>query len=132
MTNVLVVTSSVRMLDGVHGHTSDLGPLVALGLVLVVSTASLHDGLVHTTTASDDTDRSAGKRRDGLLGARRQLDARLLGVGVVADDGGVVARRASDGAAVASLLLEVAHDGTLGHASNGEDVANSELGCAKK
>jgi len=53
-TDVLVVTTSVRMLNRVHGYTSDNWPAVALGLVLVVGTTSLQDGFVNTTTTSDD------------------------------------------------------------------------------
>lgn len=54
-TNVLVVTTSVRMLNGVHGHTTNNWPAVALSLVLVVGTASLQDGLVDTTTTGNNT-----------------------------------------------------------------------------
>ena len=54
MSNVLVVTSSVGMLDGVHGNTPHARPAVSLGLVLMVSTSSLEHGLVGTSTASDD------------------------------------------------------------------------------
>ena len=55
LTDVLVVTTSVGMFNGVHGYTSDNRPAVALSLVLVVSTTSFQDGLVDTTTTSDDT-----------------------------------------------------------------------------
>lgn len=43
------------------------------------------------------------------------------------DNGGVVARRSCDLAAVSGLLLDVAHDGTFGHESQGQNVANGEL-----
>lgn len=39
----------------VHGHTTDTRPAVPLGLVLVVSTTGLQDGLVNTTTTSNNT-----------------------------------------------------------------------------
>merc|ERR1719216_756188 len=56
VTNMLMVTTTMGMLDGVHGHTSDLGPAVPLDSVLVVSTASLEHGLVASTATSDDAD----------------------------------------------------------------------------
>jgi hypothetical protein len=34
---MLVVTTTVRMVDGVHGHTTSLGPAVALGSELFPS-----------------------------------------------------------------------------------------------
>ena len=36
VTNVLMVTTTVRMLDGVHGDTSYSGPVALLGMSLVV------------------------------------------------------------------------------------------------
>jgi len=127
LANVLMVTTTVGMLDGVHGHTTDLGPAVALDLVLVVSTASLQHGLVDPTASGDDADGGSVGRGDDLLGAGGQLDPGPLGVRVVGDDGGVVARGTGDAATVAGLLLEVADDGTLGHLADGDDVAHSQL-----
>lgn len=39
----------------VHSHTTHTWPAVPLGLVLVVGTTCLQDGLVNTTTSSNDT-----------------------------------------------------------------------------
>lgn len=66
-TNVLMVTTSVGMLNGVHGYTSDNWPAVTLSLVLVVGTSSLQDGLVDTSTTSNNTYRENRNRlRIGL------------------------------------------------------------------
>ena len=46
----------------------------------------------------------------------------------MADDGGIVAGGASECSTVANLLRNVADDGTLGALTNGEDVADGELG----
>merc|ERR1719443_1039023 len=127
LANVLMVTTTVGMLDRVHGHTTDLGPAVPLDLVLVVRAAGLQDGLVDTTAAGDDADGGAVGRGDDLLGAGGQLDPGPLGVGVVGDHDGVVAGGTGDTAAVAGLLLKVGDDGTLGHLSNGHDVSDGEL-----
>lgn len=53
-TDVLMVTTSVRMLHGVHSHTSHNRPAVPLSLVLVVGATRLENGLVDTTTSGDD------------------------------------------------------------------------------
>merc|ERR1719220_2542192 len=50
---MLMVTTTVGMLDGVHRHTSDLGPAVPLDSVLVVRTAGLQHGLVDPTASGD-------------------------------------------------------------------------------
>lgn len=41
LTNMLMVTTTVRMVDGVHGNTTSLGPAVALDGELVLGTRSL-------------------------------------------------------------------------------------------
>lgn len=130
VTDVLMVTTTVGMLHGVHRHTSHLRPAVTLDLVLVVRTAGLQDRLVNTATAGNDADHGAVRRRHHLLGAGRQLDARLLCVRVVRDDGGVVAGRAGQTAAVAGLLLQVAHDGSLRHGAQRHHVADLQVSLA--
>lgn len=59
---MLMVTTTMRMLDGVHGHTSNLGPRVALHSVFVESAAGLEDGLVDSSTSSDDSNHGAVSR----------------------------------------------------------------------
>lgn len=125
---MLVVTTTVRVIDGVHSHTTSAGPRVPLDLELVVSTTGLEQGLVDTSTASNDADGGTRGRGDGLLGTRGQTDARGLAVGVVANDGGVVARSTGERATVTRLLLDVADDGTFGERREGEDVGNVERG----
>jgi len=127
VTNMLMVTTTVGMLDGVHGHTSDLGPAVPLDSVLVVSSAGLEHGLVATTATSDDADDGPVLGGVELLDAGGQLDPGSAGVGVVGDDGAVAAGSLGDLAAVAGLLLHGASDGTLRHLSDGEDVTDVEL-----
>ncbi len=115
VTNVLMVTTTVRMVHGIHRHTAHLRPRVALGLVLVVRVAGLQHGLVNATTAGNNADHRAAVSHDRLLGARWQLDLGLVVIGVLLHDGGVVARAASQNATIAGLALDVANDGTLGH-----------------
>jgi len=90
MSDVLVVTSSVRMVNRVHADTTNFGPLVTLGLVFEVGAASLEDGLVDTTASRHDSDHGAGLRGNDLLGAGGELEASLEVVVRVADDGRVV------------------------------------------
>ena len=123
----------MRALGGtyVHGDTADLGPAVALRLELVVGATSLQQGLVDTATASNDANHGTVGGAQDLLVARGQLDAGGVVVCVVGDDGGVVARCASNCAAVAVLVLHIADNGTLGQVADGQHVADRELGCSK-
>ena len=123
---MLLVTTTVRVLNGVHGNTTNLRPAVTLDTVLVVSTTSLEDGLVNTTTTSDHTDGSTSSRGDDLLSTRGEADTGGVGLLVVGDDSRVVTRGTSKLSAITSLLLNVADDGTFRKLANGKDVANSE------
>lgn len=127
MTNMLVITTTMGMLYRVHGYTSSLRPAVALGLVFVVSTASLQQGLLDTSSTSNNTDHGAGVGGHHLLGSGGKLEAGLVGIGVVTDDGDVVPGSPGDLTSVADLGLDIGHDGTFGHFSKGEDVADAQL-----
>lgn len=116
------------MVDRVHGHTTSLGPRVALDGELMLSARGLEERLVGTATTGDDTNHATGAAADDLLGARRKLDAGLALVGVVADDGDVVARGAGQSATVTNLLLDVGDDGTFGHGGEGQDVSDGQGG----
>jgi hypothetical protein len=63
---------------------------------------------------------------DNLLGTGGELDAGLALIRVVADNGDVVAGGTAESATVTNLLLDVGDDGTLGHLTEGKDVADSQ------
>lgn len=128
LTDVLVVTTTMRVIYGVHGHTTSAGPRVALHLELVVGITGLEKGFVNTATASDDADNATGIAGEDLLGARGKLDACLVLVRVVTNDNDVVSGSASERASVADLFLNIGHDGTLGNRAKRENVTDGELG----
>lgn len=74
------------------------------------------------------TNHSSVERRDRLLGTRRHLDFGLFGVDIVRHNGGIVARSARQFTAISSVLLELAHNGTLRHLTDWQDVSNSNSG----
>ena len=123
LTNVLMVTTTVRMVNGVHSNTTSTGPVVTLGLGTEVGTTSLQEGLVNTTTTSNDTNGSTRGRGDDLLGTRGHAETGLA-VFTVTDDSSVVTRGTGKSTTVTSLLLDVADNGTFGHRREGQDVTN--------
>ena len=86
------------------------------------------EGLVGTSTTGNNTDHATDGALDDLLGSGGELDAGLALVGVVANDGNVVARGAAESTTVANLLLDVGDDSSLGDGAEGEDVADGERG----
>lgn len=70
VTDVLLVTTTMRMVDGVHSNTSNSGPgTSALRLPSVVGVSSLANGLVGSATTGNDTDHSSAGAWDGGTGA---------------------------------------------------------------
>merc|ERR1719346_142700 len=128
LSNMLVVTTTMRMLHRVHGNTTHLWPAVPLHSVLVEGSAGLEDRLVDPSTSSNTSNHGTVGRGDNLLRAGGQLHPGLLGVRVVGDDGGVVAGGPGELAAITSLFLKVAHDGSLGHVADGHHVADGKVG----
>ena len=137
LTNVLMVTTTVRVIDRVHTDTADLRPLVALHSVLVVAATSLQHGLIHTTTTSDETDHSTATTHhtafenlpalNSLLDTGRKTDVSHALVIGVTNDGGVVTRAASEGTTVTDLVLDVADDSTFGHFTERDDITDGNL-----
>merc|ERR1719188_1343512 len=126
--DVLVVASSVRVLNGVHGGTADLGPAVALDAVLVVVVASLQHRLVHAAASRHDAHDGAAGGGQRLPGARGHPNAGLPVVVGVAHHHAGRPRRARDPAAVGGLLLAHGDDGALWHLPHWHHVAHGELG----
>lgn len=88
----------------------------------------LKQRLVCTATTGDDTDHTTDAGLDDLLGTRGELDASLALIGVVANNGNVVARGSAESTTVADLLLDVGDNGTFRAGSEGEDVADGQRG----
>ena len=123
---MLVITTTMRMVNRVHSHTTSTGPAVAFGLVFVECTASLEQRFVCASSSSNNADGSTGATRDGLLCARRKLDTSFVVVWGMTDDGGIVSGRAGECTAVTRTLLDVADNGTFRELGDREGVSNCE------
>ena len=67
--DVLVVSSSVGMVDGVHLDSGDSGPDVSSSLVFEVGSSGLEDGLVGSASSGDEADHGSAVTRKGLSGS---------------------------------------------------------------
>uniref|UniRef100_A0A1L8E7A2 Secreted protein n=1 Tax=Haematobia irritans TaxID=7368 RepID=A0A1L8E7A2_HAEIR len=118
------------MLNRVHSNTTNLWPTVTLDLVLVVSTASLQNRFVDTTTTGNNTNHSTIGGRNHFLGTRWQLHTCLLGVWIMGNDGSIVSGGTCQTATITGFFLQIANDGTFRHLGNGHYVSNLESGFA--
>jgi hypothetical protein len=128
MTNMLMVTTTMGMLDGVHSNTSNSGPVVSLGLSLEPGVVSLQERLVSSLAASSDADHSSAVTLDGLSGTGRELDSGLLTlIGVTNDDGGSTGG-SGERSSITVLGLTVGNNGTFRKLVDGENISNGERG----
>jgi len=127
-TNVLMVTTTVGMLDGVHSHTTNLGPAVSLGLVFVVGVSCLEHRLVETTSSGDDSNASSALTGNNLVsssGWHFQSGKTLLFQ--VGKNDGVGSRGSAKLSSVTRLFLDIADVRTFWHISQGHAVSDSEV-----
>jgi len=121
-----MVTTTVRMLDGVHRNTSHSWPVALLGMSLEVRVVGLQDGLVSSGATGDNTDHGSAATDDGLADTRRKSDSGLLSILRVTNDDGGGARGAGEAATVAELGLDVGDNGALGHHINRQNIADGQ------
>jgi len=66
VTDVLMVTTTVGMFDGVHGDTSNSWPVSLFGVRSVVACIGTEHGLVSSLAASNDANHGSAASEDGL------------------------------------------------------------------
>ena len=123
---MLMVTTTVGMLYGILGNTTNLRPAVTLDGILMVGTAGLEEGLVGTATSGDDTDLGTDVGGDSLLATRGEAKAGGALLIVVRNDNSETAGATGEGTTVTDAGLDVADDGTLGDGPEGQDIADIE------
>ena len=129
MTDMLMVTTTMGMLNGVHGNTSNSGPGLSLSLSLEPGVGGLQEGLVGSLSAGGDANHGSAGADDGLSSAGRKSDSGLLAILGVTDDDGGSAGGSGEAASVSLLGLTVGNDGSLGHGVHGQNVADAEGRC---
>jgi len=75
-----MVTTTVRMLDGIHSDTTDTGPVLPLGLGFVVGGVGTEERLVAPLSTSSHADHGSAAAEDSLPDARGESDTRLFAV----------------------------------------------------
>ena len=122
-----MVTTSVRMLNGVHGNTSDSWPAVSLNLVLVVLVTRLHDWLVNSTTSRNHPNHGTAGTVQSLSGTRWESDSGLLTIIGVTNDDSTATGSLCQGTSVTNLTLEIADNRTLWDLVDWQNVTDSQL-----
>lgn len=123
---MLLVTTTVGMVDGVHGDTSNLGPAVSLRLVLVEGGAGSKEGLVGSLATGNHTNHTSACAEDGLSHTGGESDSGLLTILGMTDDDSGGTGGTGEGATISELGLNIGDDGAFGHGVDGQDVADGK------
>ncbi len=126
VTNVLMITTTMGMLYGVHSHTSDSRPVQLLGLLLVVTGTSLQERLVGPAATGADANHCSAAAGNGFPLSRRKSDSAFLSILGVANDDSIGSGGPRESTTVTLLCLTVGNNCTFGHGLNWENVANSK------
>lgn len=86
VTDMLMVTTTMRMLDWIHSHTSNSWPVVSLSSSLEPGVGGLKEWFISSLSTSADTNHSSAGTKDGLSGTGWESDSGLLAILGVTDD----------------------------------------------
>jgi hypothetical protein len=123
---VLLVTTSVRVIDGIHCYTSNLGPFVSLGLVFVECTSGFKNGLISTSTTGAKSDHGTARNKKRFLGSRRKTKTGDTLIGILRHNNSIVSGSTGNFTAVSRLSLNVADNSSLGNLSDREDISDGK------
>jgi hypothetical protein len=125
-TDVLLVTTTERMVNWVHGNSSDLGPSLSESLHLVVNSTSLQDRLINSFTGGDETNHGSSNTGEGLSGTGGKLDSGLAQIIGMTDDDSRGTGASSELTLITRLVFNVTDLSTFGNLVDGKDVTSGE------
>merc|ERR1711920_77146 len=103
--NVLVVTTTVRVLYWIHRRATYFWPAIPLDPVFVEIVSCFEHRLIHAATASHNANNSTTSRRNRLSCARWHANSGFLHVIRMTDNHARRSRSASNAAAIRSFLF---------------------------
>jgi len=112
---MLLVTTTMRMVDGVHSNTTNAGVVVLLGVTLPPGSTGLEERLIGTLSTGNDADHSAAATLNGLTDTGGETDTGLSEIVGVTNDNGGGAGGTCERSTVTELGLNIGDDGTFGH-----------------
>merc|ERR1711911_95936 len=118
LANVLMVTTTMRMLNGVHCHTSNNWPAVAFRLVFMVGTTSFQDGFINRPPPAMIPTMARLFEETTFLAPDGSF-TRVLLDWIVTNNCSIVSGCTGKGTTISMLLFNVANDGTFRHGSKG-------------
>jgi len=126
MSNMLLITTTMRMIYGVHSNTSNSGPSSTLCLVFVVLTTGLANWLVGSSTSSTYSNHGSAVTWNSSSATTWKSDSCLSSIIWVTDNDCWGSTGSSEWSSVSCLSFTVGNNGTFGEKVDGQDIADWE------
>jgi len=123
---VLLVTTTERMVNGIHGDSSNSRPSLSESLHLVEDSTSLKDRLIDSFSGGNQNNHGSSVTSEGLSGTRGELNSGLAEIIGMADDDGRGTGASGELSLITRLGFDVADGSTFGDLVDGEDVTGGE------
>ena len=125
---MLLISSSVRMVDGVHRHTSNSWPTLPLCLVFVELVSSLANWLVGPSSPGNNAHHGSAVAWDGSPGSTGESDSSLGSVLGVPNDNSGGAGGSSKGSSIPSFGFTVGDYGSFWELVHWQYISHSQGG----
>ena len=123
-TNVLVITTSVWMVNWVHSDSSHDWEVLSLGLMSPVLNTSLKNWLFISSTGTDNTNHGSRLTVNSLSDTRRKFDSGLKAIFRMSNDSNKRTRSSGEFTIVSFSELDIANESSLRDLSDWENVTN--------
>lgn len=126
MTNMLVISSSVRVFNWILRHTSDTRPRLVLDLVLVVGSSCLQQWLINTASSSDHPNDSTAMGVQSLSGTRWVSNTGLLTILGMSNDHTAASGCPGNLTTIHRMSLNSGNDSSFRTRSEGEQITRHQ------
>lgn len=125
---MLMITSSVWMVNWVHSDSSNNWEVFSLSLMSPVLSTSLKNRLFISTSSSNDSDHGSRLAVNSLSDTRRKFDSGLETILRVGNDSHERSRSSSELSIISFSKLNIGNKGTLRDLTNRQNVTNLKSG----
>jgi len=126
VTNMLMVTTTMRMLNRVHCYTSNSRPVVSLSSSFEPWVGSLQERLIGSLSSSNNSNHSSAASKDGLSGSGWKSDSSFLTVIGVTNNDSWGSGSSSEGSSISHLTLAVGDNSSFWHRLDWKNITNRE------
>jgi hypothetical protein len=126
VTNMLMVTTTMRMLDGVHCDTSNSWPVVSLSSSLEPGVGGLKEWFIGSLSTGANSNHGSAVTKDGLSGAGWESDSGLLSIFGVTNNNGGGSGSSGERSSISKFTFAVGNDSSFWHRVNWKNITNAE------